>query len=166
MAQGEVVIRIKRGGTVDGTAIDNETGQLNAQTPNIPSANAKNIISMSVARSALQYVKRITLESGEYAINRHFQLEDDYIGKRDTNIAINMCQRAGQLGMSVATGFMVGGVIGAVVAGVGNIALQGIDVAKNLDQQNIKLAQLDEQLSFTREKVGYALTDGSVGRNK
>ena len=67
--------------------------------------------------------------------------------------------------MSIATGFMIGGPVGAVAMGSLNIASQGLGVFKAIDQQNIKLAQLDEQLGFTRERAGYSLTDGSVGRN-
>lgn len=169
MAQGDITIRIKSGGvgnTKTGEPIINsETGKTNSQTASIPQANASNIAKLAVARSAISYVKNLVVDSAEYAINRNFQLTDDYIGKRNVSIAINMVNRVSQLGMSIATGFMIGGPVGAVVGGVGNVAIQGLGVFKAIDQQNIKLAQLDEQLGFTRERAGYSLTDGSVGRN-
>ena len=167
MAQGDITIRIKSGGTgtIGKTAINSETGKTETQTANIPQVNASNIVKLATARSTISYVKNLVVDSAEYAINRNFQLTDDYIGKRNVSIALNMVHRSTQLGMSIATGFMIGGPVGAVAMGSLNIASQGVGVFKAIDQQNIKLAQLDEQLGFTRERAGYSLTDGSVGRN-
>ena len=166
MAQGDITIRIKQGGDGTGeTVISDKTGTILKDYADIPNAKAKNTIALVVAKSAYEYTKQVVIDSAEYAINRQFQLTDDYIGKRNLSICLNILNRGIQLGSSIATGAMIGGVPGAIVAGVGNLAVQGVGVFKALDQQNIKIAQLNEQLSFTRERSGYSLTDGSVGRN-
>lgn len=167
MAQGDITIRIKRGSAGDNkTTIDSETGTNDTLMAQTKETQNKNIMYSAVAHQAFNYAKEMVISSAEYFIERSFQLTDDYEGQRDFNIAKGFLKRGIAIGGAIVSGAVMGGPIGAVVAGVGSIGMDVINTAQGIDKQNIAIAQLNEQLSYTRQRAGYSLTSGSIGDNK
>ena len=100
-----------------------------------------------------------------YEINKYFNLHDDYIGQRNLTIAKNVVSKSLGMATAVASGFMVGGPAGGAIALVGVTASLGIEIYQNYDQENIKLRQMNAQLSYSRQRAGFSLTSESIGEN-
>ena len=140
--------------------------KIKAGTKNKVQTQKTDYVGSVVVNQAWNIVKQGITQIGNYEINKWFSLNDDYIGQRNLNNALNVISKAKNIGMTVAGGFVVGGPIGAAVAGLGSLILTGIDVAQHIDRQNLQLRQMDAQLQYQRQRAGYSLTSGRVGENK
>lgn len=145
----------------------------NIDTSNITTSNVSKIDNSNISTTtsvllnqALESAKQDINRIVSYEIQKNFNLTDNYIGERNLNNAKQVVSRASKIGVSIATGFATGGIVGAiVVAGLEAISL-GIDTYQNQENQNIKLRQNDLQLSFSRQRSGYSLISNSIGENK
>ena len=106
------------------------------------------------------------LDIVEYEVDKNFMLSDNVQAQRDKAIIMGIMRRSFNFGKSVATGFSVGGIWGAVIGGGISMIKYGVDIYQGYDKQNIKIAQLEEQLAYTRLRSGYALTSGDKGENR
>lgn len=176
----EVVITIK------GTGSTGSSGGGKGKTiiNNITNNNVTNVINSSSGTSAeydsggldvgssvlanqvFDTLKKTISTEAKYQINKYFSTRDDYVGQRDMNAAMSMANMAIGLGTSVVAGFMVGGPVGAIAAGVTSVLSTAVNIYNTLDAQNLKVDQMNAQLAFTRQRSGYSLTSGSVGDNK
>lgn len=160
---GEIVIRIV--GEGEGT---NEV----QPQPSQPKKKDKNndllgtAVMLSVVKRAGEELKQIAISEATYEIGKYMRLTDNYFGQQNLNIAKNIVNRASNIGMSIAGGFVVGGPFGAIAAAAVSAVNLGVDIYQNYDQQNIRLRQMDTNLSFNRQRAGYSLTAGSVGENR
>lgn len=125
----------------------------------------KGTFSTYIKNEALSYAKDIIKSQTEFYINRYFNLTDDYIGQRNTNIAKNIINKSITGLTTIATGFAMGGPIGASIAAVGFALTLGLDIANNYIEQGDKLRQMNYQLDFSRVRAGFSLTSGSIGEN-
>lgn len=175
----EVVITIKGTGSTGGG-----TGGGKTVIQSITNNNISNIITNSSSTSSAEYdtgidagtsvltnqvfesLKKTLLTEAKYQVNKYFSTRDDYIGQRNYNAAMSMANMVVGLGSSVLAGFMVGGPVGAIVAGATSVLSTAVSVYNTLDAQNLKVDQMNAQLSFTRQRSGYSLTSGSTGENK
>ena len=121
---------------------------------------------MIVINQAYKQLRGSIISNADYLINRHFNLTDDYIGQRNYNITKNIISKVRGTALGVVAGFTTGGPVGAAITAAMSIGLTAIDIAKNFDEQNIMLRQMDAQLEYTRQRAGYSLTSGSVGENR
>lgn len=121
---------------------------------------------MIAINQAYKRIKNMAISNVDYLFNRHYNLTDDYIGQRTYNVAKNIVTKAHGMYMSIAAGFATGGPVGAAITAAISIGSTIIDIAKNFDEQNIMLKQMDTQLEYTRQRAGYSLTSGSVGENR
>ncbi len=145
----------------------------NIDTSNITTSNVSKIDNSNISTTtsvllnqALESAKQDINRIVSYEIQKNFNLTDNYIGERNLNNAKQVVSRASKIGVSIATGFATGGIVGAIiVAGLEAISL-GIDTYQNQENQNIKLRQNDLQLSFSRQRSGYSLISNSIGENK
>jgi hypothetical protein len=158
---GEIVIRIK-----NETKSDNKTEIVNEEYNESSVNEFSNALKNIVHNEAFQYVKQVAINEARYEVNKDFAMRDDYIGQRDINISLGVISKVYSIGTSVVSGAIMGGAIGASVALAGSLLVEGIQVYQNLDQQNIKIAQLNSQLDYNRIRAGYSLTSGSIGENK
>lgn len=126
---------------------------------------APTIFSNVLATQVFSQVKEIIADTALYGINRHLALTDDYIGERQLNAGLTVINRTISSASIVAFGSSLGPV--GIALGVAVAASSLIfDVVKNYDQQNILIRQMDKQLEFQRQRVGYSLTSGSIGENR
>lgn len=109
----------------------------------------------------------------EYYYNQDLQLEDDYIGQRNKQIATTHINRAassvGRIGSWTAQGAMAGGWVGAIVGFVigttFEVANVGHSNAKGRQQQEIQIRQLNAQMNYTRSRAGWSLQAASIGED-
>lgn len=178
----EVVITIKGTGSTGGGTGGGKTVIQNITNNNV--SNVTNIIKNSSSTSNAEYdtgidagtsvltnqvfesLKKTLLTEAKYQVNKYFSTRDDYIGQRNYNAAMSMANMVVGLGSSVLAGFMVGGPVGAIVAGATSVLSTAVSVYNTLDAQNLKVDQMNAQLSYTRQRSGYSLTSGSTGENK
>ena len=162
----EVVITIK-GDVEKSQAVETDSNQKVKKTDNLGQ------VTSILLNQAFENVKNELISEVNYEINKHFNLTDDYIGQRKLNVAKNVVSRAtgiiATIGASAKigsvagpVGTIVGAVVGTTIAGV----QLGVDIYQNYDQANIHLRQMEAQLNYTRQRVGYSLTSGSIGDNK
>ena len=119
-----------------------------------------------VINQAYNQMKNMIVSNVDYAINRHFNLTDDYMGQRTYNIAKGIVSKGYNMAISIQAGFLTGGPMGAAIAASLSIGSTIIEAVKNYDQQNIMLRQMDTQLEYSRQRAGFSLTSGSIGENK
>lgn len=108
-----------------------------------------------------------------YEWNKNLNLNDDYIGQRNKQIAMQCIAKtagaANTIFNSAAMGAMVGGPWGAAIgAAIGATQVVTSTIRENLqaeEQQRIQLAKMDAQLDFTRKRAGWSTTAASIGED-
>ena len=108
-----------------------------------------------------------------YQWDRQLNLADDYIGQRNKSFALEQIGRATNVAASVRDfairGAIVGGPTGAVVGAALGVAVSGAGIIRSniqgMDQQNIRLRQIDAQLGYTRQRAGWSLEAASIGED-
>lgn len=133
-------------------------------------SKASNNSNLSTAAAVLlheaySYAKQEITQIANYELNKYFNLNDDYIGQRNLAVAKNIISKGASMGTAIASGFAMGGIVGGAIAIVGTTASLGIEIAQNYDQENIKIRQMNAQLSYSRQRAGYSLVSNSVGEN-
>lgn len=169
--EGEIIIRIIETSEVD-NGVDKATTKPKKQTK--PSkktkvnkdSDTKTALKTSLIQHAGERIKGVVVDEFHYQLDKYYYLNDNYLGQQSKNIATNMISRGVSVGKSVAGGFVVGGPAGAAVMAVVEGIKLGQDIYHNYEKQRIKLKQMDEQLSFNRERAGFSLTAGVTGVNK
>ena len=130
------------------------------------SMSIENLLENVAVHRAVSEISSQAVEMAMYALDRHLQLTDNYIGERYVKAGKEVIGKTISIGSSIAMAFFSGGVIGAALAAVVAIGSTAFDVFKNFDQQNIMVKQMNSQLEYQRQRAGYSLTSGSIGENK
>lgn len=119
-----------------------------------------------VVQQTWSFVKSEVRKVVNYEINKWFTIKDDYIAQRSLTNAMNVISKTKDITVAIAGGFVAAGAAGATVLAIGSLVSLGIDIAQNYDQQNLKLKQMEAQLKYQRDRVGYSLTSGRIGENR
>ena len=172
--EGEIIVRIKDESNIEkgnnGTAINTKTGKIRTDTQSSESeeANAGILVASVLVNQAYERTKQVVINEAMYQINKHFELTDDFEGKRDLNIALSIVGRTKNLATSTLAGAKLGsagGPIGTVIGAVVGFSLGAVgDVISTyhkFDEQNRINALRDAQLEYTRQRAGYSLTGES-----
>ena len=110
-----------------------------------------------LAHQAFNTVKSQIEAEANYEISRYFTIYDDVAGERNLAMAKAYINHiAGPVG-----GF-AGAMLAGSVAGVG----MALEARRALEQQDLRIAQAEAQLGYTRQRAGWSLTAGSIGENK
>lgn len=131
-------------------------------------------LSSWLVHKALNEAEQQIKSAVDYEFSMYYSTHDDYIGQRNYEIAkasINMAVKVGtSLYSGAAMGASIGGPIGAAIGAAASAVSVGVDLAlqysRAMEQQQLKIDQMNAQLSYTRQRSGYSLTAGSVGENK
>lgn len=165
--RGEIIIRFTQGDaetpSPDAEPV-NTTGEKQVQSST--SNMFRTGFFLYAAKKAYSGAKQITINEAKYQLNKYFRLTDNYLGQQNMNIALGIVNRVANFGLSVASGFMIGGIPGAIVTAGIDITKNILEIAHNYEQENINLQKMDNQLQFNRQRAGYSLTSGSIGENK
>lgn len=162
LRQVEVIFKVGGGETAE----KKPSEKIKSGTKNKVQEQKTDYVGATLVSQAWGYVKADITKIANYEINKWFSLNDDYIGQRNLTNALNVVNRAKNTAASIAAGIVLGGAVGGVIAAVGSFITLGIDIAQNIDRQNIALRQMDAQLSYQRQRAGYSLTSGRIGEDK
>lgn len=166
----EVVItsKTKKDNGDNKTAINTKSGKINSDFD----LSDEMIISSALVYKALRNATSNITTIVNYEVDKYFTLTDDFEGKRDFHIAMNIVKKFGNVAISTFSGAKlgasagpVGAVVGAVVGFVGSVGTEAINIYQAYNQQEITMRQRNEQLRYTRERSGYSLINGSIGEN-
>jgi len=152
----DITIRIQKDGTKK-SYLSKENKRVSNNNQSI-----KNLLKVKAIGDGVQILKNA---AEYYYIDRNLSLEDNYQGQRDWAIAKSLTSNAISIGKATLIGATSLGLAGGFVAGTVAAIGIGINAGINLDRQNIKLMQMDSQLSYSREKAGYSLTMEDKGTN-
>ena len=168
--QREIIITIKND---TGGSIKEESANPSSESPSGSDGDLdREVAGISImANTAFNGAIEITKNVLWYNYEKHLSLADDYIGQRNLAITRAKVSVATSFVSATATGaavgFKVGGGVGALVGaliGGGTNAIMPIANAQiELYQQNIRIQQMDAQLSYTRQRTGFSLNSGSIG---
>lgn len=174
--EGEVRVSFVYGGKATGdnkTDINTKTGKIGGNKNTDEDSKSLTVAYVYAAKKIATTTKQLLIDEALYESNKFFDLTDNVQNQRNLNIAKTNIQRATSIIGSTVSGAMVGGnagpvgaIIGAVVGFVAGVAQKGVDIYQGYDQQNIDIRQREQQLSYTRQRVGYSLTVGSNGENR
>lgn len=169
--EGEVRVSFVYGGKGSGdnkTAINTKTGKQDDGESKLKTSirQASTYNYVSSMRKLARGVQGILYDEAMYESEKFFDLTDNVQGKRNLNIAKQNIRRVASIGMSIYAGAKTGGLVGAIVGGALGIGKLAVDIYQGYDQQNIAIKQREEQLSYTRQRVGYSLTVGTNGENR
>ena len=136
-------------------------------------SEAQNLSSWLVHK-ALNEAESQLKSAVDYEFSKYYSTHDDYIGQRNYEIAKANINIAVSVGTSIysgaAMGASIGGPVGAAVGAVASAVASGVNLAiqynRAMEQQQLKIDQMNAQLSYTRQRSGYSLTSGSIGENK
>ena len=172
--EGEIIVRIKDESNIEkgnnGTAINTKTGKVKTdlQSSESGEANAGILVASVLANQVYERTKQTVINEAMYQINKHFELTDDFEGKRDLNIALSVIGRTKNLATSTLAGAKLGsagGPIGTVVGAVVGFSLgaigEAVSIYHKFDEQDRANALRDAQLDYTRQRAGYSLTGES-----
>ena len=167
-----ITLILDKNSTSNDTAVSNQTdsSKVSTSTDNDSKAKAAGwaLTSQAIATSASEVISW-----AEYYWDRELMLNDDYVGQRNKRIALTQINRG--IGFvssaisSAASGAALGGPIGAAIGAAIGIAtsVAGI-VRSNVQGQQLQgdsIRQMNEQLSFTRSRVGWSTHAGSIGED-
>ena len=171
-SEKEIVVTLKADNSVSN--VDNSAEIEKVKKPaETETGNAGLALAKAYALKMGEQALNEAITWGEYYWNKELVLADDYIGQRNKNIAIQLINKgvstAGGLISGGLTGAAIGGPVGAVVgvafAAVTSIVSTVSDIFRKQDEQNIKLRQMDAQLSYTRQRAGWSLEAASIGED-
>ena len=108
-----------------------------------------------------------------FEVDKNLMLKDDYIGQRNKRIALQCINRTASnintIYGSTASGAALGGAGGAIVGFlVGTAHVVSSTVRENVQNnfmQNVQLAQMNAQLSYTRQRSGWSTNAASIGED-
>lgn len=166
MAQGQVVIKFKgsSGGSTTKSGI-NKNGNVKDAHSKLEKERVR-LVSFAT-KKIIKGAQSILTDEIKYEINKYYDLTDNVQGQRNMNIAMNLTNKTIELGQAILSGTLVSGnIIGGIIAGTLDLVKQGVDIYQGYDKQNIKIRQMEEQLTYTRLRSGYSLTSGDKGENR
>lgn len=127
-----------------------------------------------LVHQALNEAKTQIITAVDYEYTRYYSAHDDYIGQRNYEVAKTFISKAASVGNSMFSGAVmgasVGGPIGAVVGAAASATFSGVNMAlqysRAMESQQLRIDQMNAQLSYTRQRSGYSLTSGSIGEDR
>lgn len=134
------------------------------------SMNGPTVAASVLFNQLYQAGKQAVVSEARYQVERYFDVNDDYVGKRNLEEAMSALGAsfsfasaavAGATAMSGAgpLGMAAGATVGLIATGIG----KAVDISQRLDAQRLEIEKADAQLAFSRQRAGWSLTAGSIG---
>lgn len=117
-------------------------------------------------KTVVNAVKTIVINEVEYETKKYYDLTDNVRAQKNRQIALGVIDRVGNVVSSTASGFIAGGIIGAIIGFGASLVKEGINIYQGYDKQEIEMAKKNAQLQYTRESLGYSLVGGEKGTNR
>lgn len=167
MAEGkEIVIKIVGEEATENKKID-PTGEKVKKTSEKSTDDIFDTATMSYVKAKIaNTLKGVVISEAKYQLNKYYTLTDDYLGQQNMNIALNVGSKLLGTAIAVKAGASVAGIPGAIAALFASGITTGFQIAHNYEQERIKVAKMNAELQFNRQRAGYSLTAGSIGENR
>lgn len=133
--------------------VDRQVGSVAAQqaAPSVGEVSIVSILASQVYNQAKGLVKNATM----YYVSRHLTLKEDYINERNLSNTLTLINRGASFATTVAGGAVVGGgLVGAIVAGIGWGASQALSEYQRFDVAYRNLSENKINIAFQRTRVG------------
>lgn len=117
----------------------------------------KSVGAMKLVSAGTQACKSLI----NYSLANYGNLTGDYIGQQKINDTLNMINDLTGIGMSTASGAMVGGVPGAIIGLVVGAVSFGVGAVTSNITDNINIAKMNYVASVNADRLGRILVDGS-----
>ena len=146
------------------TAVNTKSGRVSKEQDISDGANERlrNYVILKTIRTA----KELLLDEIQFEIGYHYDMTDNIEAKRDMVNAVSITRKVSTLALTSVMAFRFMGVAGLAFNLATSFAREGIDLYQKHKEQNTKMAQLDAQMEYTRQRVGYSLTVGDKGENR
>lgn len=126
----------------------------------------QNALATYGAISVVKSTARTITGQVRYNIQRNFQLVDNYVMQRDVDEILHVVSKASSIGGNIIAGAIGGSslgipgmIVGATVGAINGIWGQYNAGFQNQDQAQLRLAQTTYNNTYSRNRMGYALTD-------
>lgn len=146
------------------TAVNTKSGRISKEQDSSGGENERlrNYVLLKTIRTA----KELLLDEIQFEIGYHYDMTDNIEAKRDMVNAVSITRKVSTLALTSFMAFRFMGVAGLAFNLATSFAREGIDLYQKHKEQNTKMAQLDAQMEYTRQRVGYSLTVGDKGENR
>lgn len=162
--QGEVKIVFKTNANIGSKTNINSEGKINLF--NGKGDDTKDRFNAYAVKTVINVVKTTVLNEVEYETKKYYDLTDNVRAQKNRQIALGVIDRVGNVVSSTASGFIAGGIIGAIIGFGASLVKEGINIYQGYDKQEIEMAKKNAQLQYTRESLGYSLVGGEKGMNR
>ena len=168
-----ITIRAKGEAKAEDSAKKANPEEKNQEAKGEAKSAAQNLSSWLIHRALNEAASQLK-SAVDYEFSKYYTTHDDYIGQRNYEIAKAQINLAVSVGTSLYSGMSmgasIGGPVGAAVGLAASAVSSGVNLAlqysRAMEQQQLKIDQMNAQLSYTRQRSGYSLTSGSIGENK
>lgn len=160
-------------GSAGGTSSETERADTQANAQASKTSNKQGWAAFNAFASSIG--EKLATEAtswANYEITRDFNLNDDYIGQRNLNIAMQAVNWGISSASTIASSTFMGASFGPVGAAIGAAIGIGTVAAKTIrsniqamEQQQIAINQREALLDFTRQRSGWSLKAASIGEN-
>ena len=162
--QGEVKIVFKTNANIGTKTNINSDGKISLF--NGKGDNTKDRFNAYAVKTVINVVKTTVLNEVEYETKKYYDLTDNVRAQKNRQIALGVIDRVGNVVSSTASGFIAGGIIGAIIGFGASLVKEGINIYQGYDKQEIEMAKKNAQLQYSRESLGYSLVGGEKGLNR
>lgn len=162
--QGEVKIVFKTNAKLGSKTNVSSEGKISLFNGNEDSTSDR--FNAYAVKSVINVVKTTVLNEVDYEMKKYYDLTDNVRAQKNRQIAMGVVQRVGNIVSTTASGFIAGGVVGAIIGFGASLVKEGINIYQGYDKQEIEMAKKNAQLQYTRESLGYSLVGGEKGMNR
>lgn len=162
--QGEVKIVFKTNAKLGSKTNVSSEGKISLF--NVKEDSTSDRFNAYAVKSVINVVKTTVLNEVDYEMKKYYDLSDNVRAQKNRQIAMGVVQRVGNIVSTTASGFFVGGVVGAIIGFGASLVKEGINIYQGYDKQEIEMAKKNAQLQYTRESLGYSLVGGEKGTNR
>lgn len=110
---------------------------------------------------AYNQAKSLVSQSINTSLNKYYNMKEDYMLENNINAVRNVIGKTTSLATTIAGGFAIGNVAGAVIAGAGWAISEGISYKNRWDGIYAEINATNYNKTFTKQRLG--LVDSGRG---
>lgn len=144
------------------------TGDGDGITPPTPTENngavkrtEKKSLENILLNQAYSQAKNLVNQAVNSTLSRYYNMKEDYMFENNVNQVKTILSKTTSFATTVAGGFMVGNIPGAIIAGVGWIGSEGLSAINKMSDVYARINSSNYDKAFSRTRVG--LTDNGKG---
>lgn len=123
--------------------------------------NEKEQLKSVLLNQAYNQAKKLVVQSVNSTLSRYYNMKEDYMLENNVNAIKTIIGKTSSFATTVAGGAMIGGVAGGVIAGVGWLGSEAINVSNMWKDTYAQINATNYNKTFTKSRLG--LIDGGRG---